>query len=737
MDWDCNALAKEYTNLNGSEQAAIWRELAQEQTADSVDQNQDGVVLKTGRLLLRFRIGDAPGLSLLADRLNPRIWADAPYAWHLSLSDQKAPDRVILSQQPIGVTLDIQEQGIEGWRILCRGRMLNCLIEIVYHVSIDGLCLDEQISIKNDSDQPICLLDWNFGLARKLGYTWGHSQGSDLRTFRAFAIPWYRTIPCYPEAIQDFDLDKLRYTRGAAGMTSPSTNGHPSEAWGLSQDQCGLLVIKYAPEHIEYSVLRSETRACTPQLYAPAWVAAERRSEHLIFGGSMRCHEDPSPDLLQPGEQFELGLTRYQLFDGSRENGFAIFRKFMEDRGCGVRAGYDPPLHWNELYDNPFDFFEKDSEVYQAEQKKYYSLSNMLQEAEKAKRHHCDALYLDPGWDTAFASSVWNDQLLGNLADFVRQLQETYGLRVALHTPLAGWCDSSTYPETAQLMDLKGERHKGHLCSGSRAYLDEKANRLRILAENGITFLMFDGTFYTGPCYDPGHGHAIPYTRDAHVRSYRWLARQIHAVNPDLSIEMHDFVVSGVSDPYCPVYLGYGPDGFDEVWGWELMWDPMSDLTSGKALALYYFNLAYSVPVYLHIDLKKDNINCLMFWWFASTCRHLGIGGTHPDPDVRERLISALELYKRYKHYYARGTFTGVTEQVHLHTLAGQPGGVLNLFNLNQDEKTVQCDLAAADLNLAPGTLLVGDRDCSLEWIGAKLRVACRIPAMGAKVVVI
>ena len=34
-----------------------------------------------------------------------------------------------------------------------------------------------------------------------------------------------------------------------------------------------------------------------------------------------------------------------------------------------------------------------------------------------------------------------------------------------------------------------------------------------------------------------------------------------------------------------------------------------------------------SLPLYIHIDLRTDNRNALVFWWYASTCRHLGIGG--------------------------------------------------------------------------------------------------------------
>ena len=42
----------------------------------------------------------------------------------------------------------------------------------------------------------------------------------------------------------------------------------------------------------------------------------------------------------------------------------------------------------------------------------------------------------------------------------------------------------------------------------------------------------------------------------------------------------------------------------------------MDDFSRGRAVSLYYYNLAYSIPLYLHIDLKTDNENALVFWWY-------------------------------------------------------------------------------------------------------------------------
>ena len=51
----------------------------------------------------------------------------------------------------------------------------------------------------------------------------------------------------------------------------------------------------------------------------------------------------------------------------------------------------------------------------------------------------------------------------------------------------------------------------------------------------------------------------------------------------------------------------------------------LKDLLSGKALCLYYYNLACDIPLYDHITMEDDNDAGLSFWWYASTVRHLGI----------------------------------------------------------------------------------------------------------------
>ena len=114
----------------------------------------------------------------------------------------------------------------------------------------------------------------------------------------------------------------------------------------------------------------------------------------------------------------------------------------------------------------------------------------------------------------------------------------------------------------------------------------------------------------------------------------------------------------------------YGlPGSYDENWGFELMWHPMEDIITGRARSLYYYNLGCNVPIYLHVDLRDDNEHCLVLWWYASTCRHLGIGGTHRNRAIANAQKKAMAVYGELQQFYKRGDFYGLDEEIHIHVL--------------------------------------------------------------------
>jgi hypothetical protein len=285
------------------------------------------------------------------------------------------------------------------------------------------------------------------------------------------------------------------------------------------------------------------------------------------------------------------------------------------------------------------------------------------------------------------------------------------------------------------------------VCTQCPAWQREKADRIERVATAGMCFAMFDEFDWRGPCYAADHGHAVPSTSLGHVRAVYELIRETKRRAPGLLVEAHDPVWPwGVR--YLPVYFGQTldparrPGSYDENWGFEFMWNPIEDLVSGRALCLYYYNLGTDIPLYDHITAEKDNDACLAFWWYASTVRHLGIGGKKGLDSAKENpsrwtaYTKAMAQYRRLHEWFARGRFVGIDELTHLHVLAGKPGGVLVAFNLKETPVERQIVLNAAELGLRAGEEApIKGGGCRSERVGDELRLTLSIPARAPLVV--
>jgi hypothetical protein len=594
--------------------------------------------------------------------------------------------------------------------------------------------IEEQITLTNRSSHPLDLTSANCGFQLPLSLT-GSQVSGPWSKFKFTAVPYRRGLGGPRGQYNDFSLGDIltqQFSFEPMWLEGTLAPNYASEAWALTDGEQGFAVLKYGQDGMEWSVLGRAT--------LPSGQAA------LRWGGFGIQNGEPSHGAwLLPGESHPFGVTKLIAYEGGITEGFYAFRREMEARGHGCPQGFNPPVHWNELYDNKLWSLPGEEQGDPEMRKKYYTLDDMKAEAAKAQAIGCEALYLDPGWDTKFASKIWDEARLGPYRDFVAMLKHDHGLKNSLHTPLTGWCDPTAYPEEMYRVDRSGRRigwepRRGFgispLCQMSRQYQEETARRLNALARDGAAFFMFDGNNYHGECWDPEHGHAIPARREEHIQGMRRLARMIHAEYPGVLIEMHN---------PDPVYYGHGrasPDlgdaealGFDSMWGFELMWEPMDDLLSGRSMALYYYSLAYSLPLYLHIDLRTDNENALVFWWTASTCRHLGIGGTHAEEKVRQAHKSAMTAYRRLKPYFAAGTFYGLDEMTHLHRHPSQASAAINCFNLEDHavNRTIEFDLTRVGLdpqkayNVDGATLRRSGTLCSFE-VG--------IPSHGHKLIV-
>ncbi len=274
------------------------------------------------------------------------------------------------------------------------------------------------------------------------------------------------------------------------------------------------------------------------------------------------------------------------------------------------------------------------------------------------------------------------------------------------------------------------------VCTQNPVWQQEKLRRLERIAGQGMRFMMFDEFDWRGPCFSSQHGHPVPSTPEGHVRAVYGLIRQLKQRVPGILVEAHDPVWPwGVR--YLPVYFDQTLDAsrrtgsYEENWGFEFMWKPIDDLLSGRALCLYYYNLACDIPLYDHITAEHDNDACLGFWWYASTIRHLGIGGQKglDSKQVNESrwqaYLKAMAQYGRLRDWLVRGRFVGVDEWTHLHVLDGRSGGVLVAFNLSEQpvEKTIL--LKSGDLGLGKGEPPVAG--ARAKRVGAELELSMTI----------
>ena len=602
----------------------------------------------------------------------------------------------------------------------------------------DRPIMEERIALHNLGESPVRLESFAAGFQRRIGTDYGQIL-PDVCEDRLVAIPLKHRATDPTDFDLDFCLRDLIRHPGLEQRTvdRPFVFGWgympamhwSSEGWAWTHGEHTVGVYAFCQENMVFGAVGPEVhndRLC------------------LRHGGASMVDGEPSAlSRIQPGQTVALGVTRYETLEGDFQRAYYGFRDMLDEHGCRFPADYDPPVHWNELYDNPEWNLNTpgDPPAPRMTRPLTYTKALLEQEAAKAHEYGCEALYLDPGWDTDFATFLWGEDWLGPRAQFVREMRERYGLQVSLHCPLATWLSMDgrgvdTWPAEAFQMDENGEIIEGAVCLGSSQYLDEAARRLLAHCADGVTFLMFDGNIWNGGCWNPDHGHPLPYTKEDHARANLELARRIHVEYPDVLIEMHDVVAGGSLQRYTPVYYKYGlPGSYDDNWGFELMWQPMEDIRSGRARSLYYYNLGCNVPIYLHIDLRDDNAHCVVLWWYASTCRHLGIGGTHPDPVVAQAQKLAMNTYRRLDRFFKRGAFYGLHEEAHVHVLPEEHACVINLFNLSAEERIVGGTISFARMGLDPDRWYVQPKGGHIDRQAGTLVIHRRMAPWSAEVV--
>ena len=681
----------------------------------------------------------------IVDKVSGEIYADTDYRYHLRLGAgaEKLECEEILYERH---SLTADEQG--GQKLVLEGTLdfggaegVELKVRHEFWFPADRPYFEERIMLRNCGKTPCHIEDIEFGFQKGLCPAYRQGPLKDrLEKFHLVAVPYRRQVDGMEHDYSMGDVLKGRFQNSdwrndetVLGQRLVDRHKLRSEGWAWTDERNGLLIIKYNNEMIEYSMIGRDQY---------------KGQECLLFGGAgFALYKEPRPaSTLEPGEEIAFGLTRYHFFKGEWKTAYYLFREFMDGKGHGLTKDYDPPVNWNELFDVGW-YHSNREELF-----KHYTLDSLYYEAQKAKELGCELLYLDPGWEICEGTTLWDEERLGKVEDLVKTLKEKYSLELGYRTIGRVYRDEFPHEWYIQRSREKSEYSRPiqgdgnpigfwEVCTQCGAWKQEKLKRILAITSKGIKFMMFDEFDWRGPCYNPSHGHPVPSTPEGHVRAIYWLIEELHKHYPDVLVEAHDPVWPW-SMRYLPTYYRQGLTGqaYEENWGFEFMWNPIEDLLSGRALCLYYYNLAYNIPLYDHITMEGDNDNCLAFWWYVSTVRHLGIGGkkglrSEKENETRYQAYKrAMKAYTKLKEFYVRGKFYGIDEWTHVHTLPHKEQAVLNTFNLTDKpvSRNVTFDLEEIGLRSAQMVTVEG---ATWETEGSKVILRMDIPAMSPMLV--
>lgn len=511
---------------------------------------------------------------------------------------------------------------------------------------------------------------------------------------------------------------RLRTRTGLSWLPVPFGEGHGTAAPVLLTDSAASKIINRDGAVIHDAARnRALLVAKTPSDRDPEYVVVETKGAVLGYSGfrpEQACND--CPRWLASG-RYLSSPTRFEIVTGPIERAFTAHRAFMDAHGLGLPSDYAPPFNYCIYY----------------ECKNQWERTQAAALIPVAASLGCTLLYTDQGWETGFGSGVWDEVRLGKCADFVAEAARVgldVGVLVSLHASPDGataWTPEC-FRRTPEGTVEDGDRWHPHgLCAGSPRWREEKTHRLARVAAAGVKFFSFDfndAKDYAGfgfrryPCHAQGHDHAGPQTEWQHVAAVARQQREFRETCPAALVEAHDWVLAG--DASLPGYLF--PASAQERWGFEYMWNPFADLKAGRLQNLVWFNLAYSRPLYLHLDLANDHPEHLTaFWFLASTIRHLGIGNfTTLDPARQDRVHAACALYLARREYFTHGVFFASGPRVHVHGLPGR-GAIVMFFNDTDAPLDVSAAFAPADLGLANAAVIRSE-----TWLGPSVAVRDR-----------
>jgi hypothetical protein len=642
---------------------------------------------------------------ILQSKIDSMVYADEDYHYRILTSSKRGSRYAYLlhlgSEYKAKKLLsrEIRKVGTDTLIIEGKFEEIDVFITHEFKLKDNSKWLEEKITLTNRGNKKVKFGLINFGF-RKALYKQYSGWVENLDVFTLTSIPTRRYFGYGDDRRKEnFNANDILF--GAWVTKEAEMPGFCAEAWLWGGEQGGMLVCKYNPTEMEYSRFNR----------LPTTLPG-RGAENvdILFGGVSLYEGNPeAATSLGPDQSYTFGVTRYAVYEGDYKEGYYLYRNHLEEHGHKFKKTYNPPVHWNELYNLGW-VSEKTGFFVDGTDFEVYTLEQLYKEAEIARDIGAECLYLDPGWNIALGSSIWNEERFGSLKEFSKMIHEEYGLKLALHLMMN--FEGENESEKFYLRSKTGVKvvadpyiNLFSLCANNH-WVKEKTRRILELAKEGIDFFMFDFTDFSTfmfndlGCFNKEHGHEVPMLRKTHAENIFKVIQNVKKEYPHILIEAHD---RGVK-PRHPLYYQHNlPHSYDENWGFECMWNSMHDLLSGRATQLFEYNLAYSIPLYLHINENSDNENMLQFWWYASLARHLGIGGLSNKGSAKYKVLKdAMTLYRKNKSFFSRGVFYGINYNIHLHVDEVDKSGIITAYNLSSrvQKINVQIDLLKYGLDV-------------------------------------
>ena len=163
------------------------------------------------------------------------------------------------------------------------------------------------------------------------------------------------------------------------GVATVPSRHRWSEAWALIHGNHAFGVFSFNQENMLFSVIST---------------IADGKSASLRFGGAVMLQGEPAA--LTPDRARRKRRSGHDPFPDRRRRlprGDVCLSQDARRKGLPFPKDFNPPVHWEQLYDMPDAWNDRP---------RLYTKAIIEREAAKGRDYHCEALYLDPGWDTDF-----------------------------------------------------------------------------------------------------------------------------------------------------------------------------------------------------------------------------------------------------------------------------------------------------------------------------------------------